>query len=147
MAKPLGNYKYQINIFSGSQSYILRTNAIKEVKDFTGKKKINSSNIVEYLNQLNADVFGIENAGAYEVKNKDKKGGKKKTKAQPQLFSEIQQPDYIVQVRTKLSKLGAKTEKQALALLKKKTGITAKCFGKIKMKDAQMAMIKLLGGK
>ena len=52
MAKPLGNYKYQINMFSGAQSYILRTNTIKEIKDFTGKKKITSDVMQKYLNDL-----------------------------------------------------------------------------------------------
>lgn len=52
--------------------------------------------------------------------------------------------DYITQVKAKLFKLGAKTEKAALALLKNNTGLSWKSFNGISPVAAQRALAELL---
>ena len=55
----------------------------------------------------------------------------------------IKKVDYISQVKIKLGKMGAKTEVQAIKLLKEKTGLAWKDF-KVTQRQAQMALAVLL---
>ena len=55
--------------------------------------------------------------------------------------------DYLAQVKTKLFKMGATTEPQALKLLKDKTGLVWKSFKEATPKMAQMALASLLQTK
>jgi len=50
------NYKHQINVFVGRQSYILRTNDESEIKAFTGLEKPDMVSVVGLLKQIDSSV-------------------------------------------------------------------------------------------
>lgn len=55
--------------------------------------------------------------------------------------------DYLSQLKDRLYKLGAKNETAALAIIKKKTGLTWKSFRYVTQKQAQIALTNLLNSK
>jgi hypothetical protein len=55
--------------------------------------------------------------------------------------------DYVAQVKARLVKLGAKTEIQAIKILKEKTGLTWKDFRSVTPKQAQIALAALIQSK
>jgi len=56
-----GNQKYQFNLFCGQQSYIYRTDSLKEAVDFAGIKKLDSKAISQFLQDLHLKM------GQYEI--------------------------------------------------------------------------------
>ena len=129
MSKQSGIKKYQIDMFVGTSSFIFRTDALKEVKDFTGIKKFNSESVKEYLARLS-----IIEAPAKKVK-----GFNYETEASGN--------DYIAQVKKRLSDMGVKSEKEALKILKQKADIELSSIKKLNQTQAQYALVKLYGGK
>jgi len=56
-----GNQKYQFNLFCGQQSYIFRTDSLKEASNFAGVKKLDSKTMNQFLQDLHLRM------GQYEI--------------------------------------------------------------------------------
>lgn len=118
--------KYQLNMFAGSQSFILRLNSAKEVEKFINVKKLNSDSVIDYLQKLEKKLSGY-------LSIEDLIGKKKPV-----------QPVYRDQLEKKLIGLGMTTEKRQMAMLKKAAGYQGKKFKKITEPEAQAMIAKLL---
>ncbi len=86
-------------------------------------------------------VSGNGNGGGCQVIGREVEKGKGKVQV-----IEVTAVDYITQVKSRLFKMGAKTEKEALKILKEKTGLIWKDF-KITQKQGQIALANLLNSR
>lgn len=87
------------------------------------------------------DKMAIVQAGSQSYEEMDNQPVKKVAEK-----NEPVKTNYLEQVKIELSKMGAKTEREALDILKKETGLVWKNF-KVTPRQAQMAMANLLNGK
>jgi hypothetical protein len=94
-----------VDVFVGDQSFIFRTDSEKEVKDFTGLKRIDSEGMKKYLYALNdlAPLMG-----------------------KPPAESATPPQDFLGKIAARLKVMGAKTPAQALKTLNRATGAKLK---------------------
>lgn len=117
--------KFQLSIFGGSQSFHIRSNAPKDILKFTGLKKLDSKLMAEYLTKLDKQI--IDEMLAKIVKPKSEVSG-----------------DHLHQLKVRLVNMGANTEKQALKLIAKRTGVKFKKLSLITQAQAQQILAKIL---
>lgn len=118
--------KYQVNMFIGTQSFVLRTNSIKELLKFTGAAKLHSDQIRQYLTDLDRQVFGPKTPAP-------KKSGKL-----------IDTPDYIYQVKSRLANMGVMSEKEALKVIRQRSGLKLKNIGQMTQEQAGTILALLM---
>lgn len=137
------NKKHQINIFVGSQSYILRTNSVKEIEKFSGLKNITAKKVADFLSALNNQVFAAEYSGTFKREERSARS-KPKTKAS-QVALEMNdgeaRPAFVDQI---IQRLGE--GKQAVKKFNEITGFKIKSFGDLSQKKAQEGLMLILRG-
>jgi hypothetical protein len=136
-----GNKKYQINIFAGSQSFIMRDNSLATVAKFMGVNGLTSEIVVSYLQALNVKLGQFDGA-VVQVKSSKREKRSEQTELPHALDN-----NFLVQIQRKLVSLGAKTEKVQVKMLAKKTGIKVKRLGDLIPAQMQQALLLLLRGK